>query len=165
MTALLLSSGALALDPNLSIRQLHHTAWGPSLGAPLGGAEALAQTNDGYLWIAGPSGLFKFDGIVLERIELPYDPKLSSLNLYTAFAPRGGGLWVGFRFAGVARLKEGTGRCTASLMGYPQKPPSSSPRRRTTRYGSRPAGAEVSGLSCQAGVGAGASGIALQAQV
>ena len=102
---IVLSAGALAADPNLTIRQLHHTAWGPSQGAPLGGAEALAQTNDGYLWMAGPSGLFRFDGITFERIELPHDPKLSSLNLYSAFAPRSGGLWVGFRFGGVALLK------------------------------------------------------------
>ena len=70
MTALLLTSVALALDPNLTIKQLHHTAWGPSQGAPLGGAAALAQTNDGYLWMAGPSGLYRFDGIAFERVEL-----------------------------------------------------------------------------------------------
>ena len=71
MTTLLLSSGALALDPNLTIRQLHHTAWGPSQGAPLGCAEPLVQTNDGYLWLAGPGGLFRFDGFAFERVEIP----------------------------------------------------------------------------------------------
>jgi signal transduction histidine kinase/ligand-binding sensor domain-containing protein len=96
---------SFALSPNLTIKELHHTAWGPSQGAPLGGAVDLAQTNDGYLWIAGPSGLFRFDGLSFERIELPHDPKLSSLSLYSVFAPRGGGLWVGFTFGGVALLK------------------------------------------------------------
>lgn len=60
-----------------------------------GCAAALAQTSDGYLWIAGPSGLFRFDGIAFERVELPHDPRLSSLSLFSAFAPREGGLWVG----------------------------------------------------------------------
>jgi signal transduction histidine kinase/ligand-binding sensor domain-containing protein len=105
--ALLWCSCAAALSPDLTIKELHHTAWGPSQGAPLGGVVALAQTNDGYLWIAGPSGLFRFDGIAFERVELPHDPKLSSLRLYSLFAPRGGGLWVGFTFGGVALLKEG----------------------------------------------------------
>jgi signal transduction histidine kinase/ligand-binding sensor domain-containing protein len=107
IAALLWCASAAALSPDLTIKELHHTAWGPSQGAPLGGAVALAQTNDGYLWIAGPSGLFRFDGIVFERVELPHDPKLSSLSLISTFAPRSGGLWVGFTFGGVALFKEG----------------------------------------------------------
>ena len=107
IAALLWCGCASALSPDLTIRELRHTAWGPSQGAPLGGANALAQTTDGYLWIAGPSGLFRFDGIAFERVELPHDPKLSALSLISAFAPRDGGLWVGFTFGGVALLKDG----------------------------------------------------------
>jgi ligand-binding sensor domain-containing protein len=77
------------------------------------------ETNDGYLWIAGPSGLFRFDGIAFERIELPHDPKLSSLSLISAFAPRGGGLWVGFTFGGVALLKEGHWQVFSAADGVP----------------------------------------------
>jgi len=120
---ILLSGGALALDPNLTIRQLHHTAWGPSEGAPLGGATGLAQTSDGYLWIAGPSGLFRFDGVVFERVELPRDPKLASLGLYSVFAPRGGGLWVGFTFGGVALLKGGHWHVYSVADGVPPGSP------------------------------------------
>jgi ligand-binding sensor domain-containing protein len=107
IAALLWCGCAAALSPDLTIRALHHTAWGPSQGAPLGGAVALAQTNDGYLWIAGPSGLFRFDGIAFERVELPHDPKLSSLGLFSAFAAHDDALWVGFTFGGVARIKGG----------------------------------------------------------
>jgi signal transduction histidine kinase/ligand-binding sensor domain-containing protein len=123
IAALHLSGGALALSPDLTIKQLRHTAWGPSQGAPLGGAVALAQTNDGYLWIAGLSALFRFDGIAFERIELPHDPKLSSLRLYSAFAPRGGGLWVGFMFGGVAFLKAGHWQVFSVADGLPQGSP------------------------------------------
>ena len=63
IAALLWCGCAAALNPDLAIKELHHTAWGPSQGAPLGGTVALAQTTDGYLWVAGPSGLFRFDGI------------------------------------------------------------------------------------------------------
>src|SRR5713101_3751055 len=63
IAALLWCGCAAALSPDLTIKELHHTAWGPSQGAPMGGVVALAQTTDGYLWIAGPSGLFRFDGI------------------------------------------------------------------------------------------------------
>jgi signal transduction histidine kinase/ligand-binding sensor domain-containing protein len=119
ITALLWCGCAAALSPDLTIKELHHTAWGPSQGAPLGGVVALAQTNDGYLWMAGPSGLFRFDGITFERVELPHDPKLSSLSLHSAFAPRGGGLWVGFTFGGVAFLEGGRWRVFNAADGVP----------------------------------------------
>jgi signal transduction histidine kinase/streptogramin lyase len=123
VAALLWCACAAALNPDLTIKQLHHTAWGPGQGAPLGGAIALAQTNDGYLWIAGPSGLFRFDGIAFERIELPHDLKLSSLSLYSVFAARGGGLWVGFTFGGVALLKEGHWQVFSVVDGLPPGSP------------------------------------------
>ena len=123
IAALLWCGCAGALSPDRTIKELHHTAWGPGQGAPLGGAAALAQTNDGYLWIAGPSGLFRFDGIAFERVELPRDPKLSSLSLFSAFAPRGGGLWVGFTFGGVALLKEGRWQVFGVADGLPQSSP------------------------------------------
>ena len=107
MTTILPWRIVLALDPNLTIRQLHHTAWGPKQGAPLGGTFDLAQTSDGYLWMVGPAGLSRFDGISFERVELPRDPKVSSYDLYSIFAPRRGGLWIGFRFGGVAFLRDG----------------------------------------------------------
>jgi signal transduction histidine kinase/ligand-binding sensor domain-containing protein len=119
VAALLWCGFAAALSPDLTIKELRHTAWGPSQGAPLGGAVGLAQTNDGYLWIAGPSGLFRFDGIAFERIELPHDPKLSSLSLHSVFAARGGDLWVGFTFGGVALLKEGRWRVFSVADGLP----------------------------------------------
>jgi signal transduction histidine kinase len=123
IAALLWCGCGAALSPDRTIKELHHTAWGPGQGAPLGGALALAQTNDGYLWIAGPSGLFRFDGIAFERVALPRDPKLSSLSLFSAFAPRGGGLWVGFTFGGVALLKEGRWQVFGVADGLPQSSP------------------------------------------
>jgi signal transduction histidine kinase/ligand-binding sensor domain-containing protein len=123
IAALLWCGCAAALNPDLTIKELRHTAWGPSQGAPQGGAVALAQTNDGYLWIAGPSGLFRFDGIAFERIELPHDPKLSSLRLFSAFAPRDGGLWVGFTFGGVALLKGGHWQVFSVADGVPPGSP------------------------------------------
>jgi signal transduction histidine kinase/ligand-binding sensor domain-containing protein len=123
IAALLWCGSATALSPDLTIKELHHTAWGPSQGAPLGGAVALAQTNDGYLWMAGPSGLFRFDGIAFKGVELPHDPKLSSLRLHSAFAARGGGLWVGFTFGGVALLKEGHWQVFSVADGLPPGTP------------------------------------------
>ena len=56
-------SPALALDPPLQIAQYAHTSWTARDGAELGLVFAMAQTPDGYLWIAGSYGLFRFDGL------------------------------------------------------------------------------------------------------
>jgi signal transduction histidine kinase/ligand-binding sensor domain-containing protein len=123
LAALLWCGLAAALSPALTIKELHHTAWGPGQGAPPGGALALAQTNDGYLWIAGPSGLFRFDGLGFERVDLPHDPKLSSLSVSAVFAPRAGGLWVGFTLGGIAFLKGGHWRVFSGPDGFPSGSP------------------------------------------
>src|SRR6266481_7770835 len=49
-----------------TIKQLVHTAWGEKEGAP-GGILALAQTQDGYLWLGTSSGLYRFDGVSFEH--------------------------------------------------------------------------------------------------
>jgi signal transduction histidine kinase/ligand-binding sensor domain-containing protein len=103
----MLPPGALALSPDLLISQLYHTAWSAGDGAPTG-VEFLAQTNDGYLWIAGAGGLFRFDGVRFERIESLGGRQLPSSNIVTLFAPRTGGLWVGYRFGGASFIDRGT---------------------------------------------------------
>ena len=46
--------------------QYMHTSWGEKDGAP-SSIEAIAQTTDGYLWLACFDGLFRFDGITFEK--------------------------------------------------------------------------------------------------
>ena len=61
-------SWCTALDSNRTIAQFAHAAWGPQDGAP-SPVTALAQTSDGYLWLGGPDGLYRFDGVLFERYE------------------------------------------------------------------------------------------------
>ncbi|HJY36089.1 MAG TPA: hypothetical protein VJ299_01430, partial [Steroidobacteraceae bacterium] len=49
--ALFLATHVLALSPELRITQLYHTGWTMAEGGPTG-VEALAQSSDGYLWLA-----------------------------------------------------------------------------------------------------------------
>jgi signal transduction histidine kinase/ligand-binding sensor domain-containing protein len=99
-SALLASSPAVqALEPPLQINQYAHTAWTARDGAALGLVFAMAQTHDGYLWVAGSFGMFRFDGLRF----VPWQPKGQALpaNPYALLVGRDGVLWIG-TFNGLA---------------------------------------------------------------
>jgi len=84
----------LAQDPPLQISQYAHTSWTNREGADLGVVFAMAQTPDGYLWIAGSFGLFRFDGVRFVPWKPPNGESLPS-SPYSLLASRDGTLWIG----------------------------------------------------------------------
>lgn len=97
---------AHALDPQRQIAQFHHTAWTVKEGAP-GQVTALAQTSDGYLWLATQVGLFRFDGVRFERYDPPGTQAFPATSISTLYATTDGGLWIGFRYGAVSFLRDG----------------------------------------------------------
>lgn len=83
-----------------------HESWTFKDGAPES-VQALAQTTDGYLWLGGESGLFRFDGVRFEHYHSPFGDQLLSTRVSSLFAPDTGGLWVGYVFGGFSFLKSG----------------------------------------------------------
>ena len=83
-----------------------HNSWTFKDGAPAD-VVCLAQTNDGFLWLGGPNGLFRFDGTRFEPFRSPFGDRLFATNLYSLFAPPSGGLWVGYAFGGFSFLNNG----------------------------------------------------------
>ena len=83
------------------------TSWNDGADRPLGSVYAIAQADDGYLWIGADAGLLRFDGWRF----FPWDslngtPIGGSVKTLTV-AP-GGGMWVGTANpAGVARIRDG----------------------------------------------------------
>jgi signal transduction histidine kinase/ligand-binding sensor domain-containing protein len=102
----MLASPACALSPDLRIKQFYHTAWTVKEGAPTG-IQALAQTKDGYLWIASQAGLFRFDGVRFERIDDIGGQQLLSSSVYSLWAPSSGGVWISYAFGGVSFINNG----------------------------------------------------------
>jgi hypothetical protein len=82
---------SLGQTPASANVQIGHDSWTFKEGAPAE-VTCLAQTNDGFLWLGGPSGLFRFDGTRFEPFSSPFGDRLLSTNLYSLFAPARGGV-------------------------------------------------------------------------
>jgi signal transduction histidine kinase/streptogramin lyase len=105
LLAIPMSLPAVALDSKQAVNGFYHTSWTAKDGLP-GAILSLAQTTDGFLWIGGSDGLFRFDGLSIER----YTPQNGSLLhdkvLSVLLASQDGGLWIGYSLGGASFLKD-----------------------------------------------------------
>lgn len=84
---------------------LHHTSWTARDGAP-GLILSMTQTRDGWLWLGGPTGLYRFDGMQFEQFTPSNGPLLTrNVSLVNALAD--GSLWIGYRSGGAGVLRQG----------------------------------------------------------
>jgi signal transduction histidine kinase/ligand-binding sensor domain-containing protein len=86
---------AVALNPSVDVSQYAHTAWTYRDGFVQGAVNAIAQTPDGYLWLATQGGVVRFDGV--RTVPLPLEPgqQLPSTSVGALLAARDGTLWIG----------------------------------------------------------------------
>jgi ligand-binding sensor domain-containing protein len=106
---LLLLAGVHGLNAQdaLKLIQLNHTSWAAREGAPSEIA-GLGQTPDGVLWIGSGSGLYRFDGTSFSLFRpASGEPPLPRISIRTLCVARDGTVWVGFRPAGVAAIRNG----------------------------------------------------------
>ena len=105
---------AFALDPSLEVNQYAHTAWRSREGLPgKGELVSIAQTPDGYLWLATEMDtLLRFDGVRA----VPWKPGVQT-NVYSLLAARDGTLWMGLE-SGLASWKDGVLTQYKELDGY-----------------------------------------------
>jgi signal transduction histidine kinase/ligand-binding sensor domain-containing protein len=102
----LTSCPASALDPSRALAQLKHRRWTMDDGAPYG-IQALAQTRDGFLWVGGDTGLFRFDGIRFERMPGLFHHGAPDEAVSALMTARNGELWVGYQSGRIAILRGG----------------------------------------------------------
>lgn len=83
-----------ALSPNESVTQYTRTLWTQAQGLPQDTVRAIAQTQDGYLWLGTEEGLARFDGY--EFVTITKESGHLPSNFITSLcASRDGGLWIG----------------------------------------------------------------------
>jgi signal transduction histidine kinase/ligand-binding sensor domain-containing protein len=93
---------AVATDSGWVVR-----TWQSDDGLPNNNVTDLTQTTDGYLWIATPAQLARFDGVQFEgfgpkHIIPRYDRKITAL-----LATADGGVWLGMNHGPLLRLRAG----------------------------------------------------------
>lgn len=88
---------ALALDPSVRLEDLNHTFWSEKDGVPAD-INGMAQTRDGWLWLATTDGLYRFDGVRFERFPLPHS------RVYNLHALENGDLLISYRLGGMSSL-------------------------------------------------------------
>lgn len=86
--------GANAAAPPDGIRQFKHNSWTFEDGAPSNITD-MAQSPDGYLWLAAKGGLYRFDGVTFERVRHA-DPDKESASASRVMVSRSGTVWAAF---------------------------------------------------------------------
>ena len=104
---LLCAGSAGGLDPERAAGEFARRAWQTDSGLPQNTVHSIAQTADGYVWVATEEGLARFDGLAFRIFDRQNTPALKSNDVRALLAAgKAGDLWV-CTAAGVARLAGG----------------------------------------------------------
>ena len=96
---------------------LHYRVWTTEEGLPQGSVRAIAQTPDGYIWIATLDGLVRFDGVQMTVFTASDFPEMRSNRCVLLFVDRQGTLWVGTEDGGILRISGSRRRSFGRLDG------------------------------------------------
>lgn len=126
VAALLLSAlvapVGFALDPSLRLTQYVHDSWTSNEGLPQDSINDIAQTPDGYLWLATQEGIARFDGSQFMTFDSKSTGGTIQNFVYALFVDRRGTLWAGAS-GGLLRYD---GKGSFNLVGPKQGWPDSS---------------------------------------
>jgi len=84
----------------------HIRNWDNSSGLDQNTITALLQDETGYIWIATPSGLIRFDGIRFHKYDKSNTPAIKSNHISTLYQDSNGVLWIGTEGGGVISFKD-----------------------------------------------------------
>jgi ligand-binding sensor domain-containing protein/signal transduction histidine kinase len=84
--------------------------WQTQDGLPQQTVQAVAQTQDGFLWIGTTGGLLRFDGSRFVTFDRANTPAFQEDSVFSLFTARDGTLWIGTEGGGLLRLRGGVFR-------------------------------------------------------
>jgi ligand-binding sensor domain-containing protein/signal transduction histidine kinase len=81
--------------------------WQTQDGLPQQTVQAVAQTQDGFLWIGTTGGLLRFDGSRFVTFERGNTPAFHENSVFSLMTARDGTLWIGTEGGGLVRMRDG----------------------------------------------------------
>ncbi len=120
VTLLLLSAsaGGLALEPTTPLANYGRQSWVMENGLPQNTIQAMAQTQDGFIWLGTEVGLVRFDGNGFQLFDRNSKPALPGNDVRCLLAAKDGTLWVGTS-EGLARMKDDAVTALTTANGMP----------------------------------------------
>ena len=97
-----------SLNPVLPFTHYTHDVWQRADGLPQNSVVAMAQTRDGYLWLATQDGLVRFDGVRFTVFNIRNTPALGSNDIQALLLDRQDRLWIGTTAGGLVMMHQGT---------------------------------------------------------
>ncbi len=97
---------ACALAPAKAFSQYALSSWGHGNGLAANSVMAIAQTSDGFLWLATEQGLVRWDGLTMTTFDEQNAPALGDRFIRSLAADPDGDLWIG-TMSGIARYHAG----------------------------------------------------------
>jgi len=118
---LLAAALILAVCRVSSASEIHFDTWTVEDGLPANSISDILQTPDGYLWLATPNGLARFDGVRFTVLDRTSDVGLDANRCVSLAPDQGGAFWVATDI-GIARCAGE--RCTpfTGAPGLPRAP-------------------------------------------
>lgn len=92
---------SLSVDPSSSEKGYLAILYNNQNGLPTSEANAIAQTEDGFIWIGSYSGLIRYDGNTFERM----DSSLGISSVTTLYVDSKDRLWIGSNDSGVIMME------------------------------------------------------------
>src|SRR5262245_46774272 len=86
--------------------QYRFDQWTINEGLPQNTVNAIAQTRDGYLWLATNGGLVRFDGVRFRVFNHSNTPGIVSIRFTSLYEDKQGALWTGSEDGYLTRLRD-----------------------------------------------------------
>ncbi|HEY1214724.1 MAG TPA: histidine kinase [Bryobacteraceae bacterium] len=102
-----LASPIRALTADRTIEQYVHSAWGREEGYSGGAVYGIAQSTDGYLWLATEHGLWRFDGFEFTQVELGLFDRPADGAIRAVVQDSEGNLWIRLDGPRLIRYRDG----------------------------------------------------------
>ncbi len=101
------------------IDQLGVDAWDGPDGPGAGWVRDIAEDPKGFIWVATPNGLARFDGRRFRRFTAVETPGLPHNGIRSLALGRDGRLWLGLDHGGIRAMRNGLIEAPAQAMAFP----------------------------------------------